>query len=163
MGKSSKSSKSKPSAEPESSTKADRKFEKKLQFYAKVRDTVASLTAKKAIKKKKLRSRQKKLKAYDLSSLSEFLPELKAPRQPNPTAEFKVNCKSRKKLILKEWKQLSTVLNHPAFQAEPLAAIRQHIESTQPVSDEKQKKKINKNGSKKKKGKTSTGHQSLDI
>ncbi|PON88125.1 ribosome biogenesis protein [Trema orientale] len=155
----------KPSSRSESSTKADRKFEKKLEFYAKVRDTVATLTAQKTIaKKKKLRSRHRKLKAYDLSSLSEFLPEFKKSQQP-PPAEFKLNCKSRQKLILKEAKQLSTVLKHPSFQSDPLASIHQHLESTQPVIDEKPKKK-NKNGGKKnkdKKTKSSTGPESMDM
>ncbi|XP_031288141.1 uncharacterized protein LOC116146827 isoform X2 [Pistacia vera] len=116
--------------------------------------------------KKKLRSRQKKLKAYDLSSLSEFLPELKSPQQPIAATDFKLNCKSRKKLILKEGKQLSTVLNHPAFQVDPLAAIHQHLESTAPVSDEKPKKKTSKTARKKKKGdksKTSSEPQSMDF
>ncbi|KAF3435457.1 hypothetical protein FNV43_RR22546 [Rhamnella rubrinervis] len=153
-------------SESSSSTKADKKFEKKLQFYAKVRDTVTALTAQKAItKKKKLRSRQKKLKAYDLSSLSEFLPEMKAPQQPT-TAGFKLNCKSRQKLILKEGKQLSTVLKHPAFQLNPLAAIRQHLESTQPVVDEKLKKTKTKNGGRKKKEKKPkglAGSQSMEM
>lgn len=49
--------------------------------------------------KKKLWSRQKKLKAYDLSSLSEFLPELKTLWQPSPAAQFKLNCKSMQKLM----------------------------------------------------------------
>lgn len=149
------------------SSKSDRKFEKKLRFYTKVRDAVTSLTAKRAIaKKKKLRSRQKKLKAYDLAALSEFLPELKGSRQPAPAPEFKLNCKSRQKLILKEGKQLSTVLNHPAFQVDPLAAIHQHLESTQPVLDEKPKKRMNKTGKKKKKGgksKASLEPQSMDM
>ncbi|KAG4160025.1 hypothetical protein ERO13_D02G207600v2 [Gossypium hirsutum] len=149
----------KPSSRPDSSSKADKKFDKKVQFYAKVRDTVASLTAKKDItKKKKFRSRQKKLKAYDLSALSEFLPELKAPR----ANDFKLNCKSR----LKEGKQLSAVLEHPAFQADPLAAIHQHLQNTQPVLDEKPKKKKNQNGGRKKKSKKSKAlsrQQSMDI
>ncbi|XWS68075.1 hypothetical protein CRYUN_Cryun04dG0059000 [Craigia yunnanensis] len=157
----------KPSSRPDSSSKADKKFDKKLQFYAKVRDTVSSLTAKKDItKKKKLRSRQKKLKVYDLSALSELLPELKAPKQPTPATDFKLNCKSRQQLILKEGKQLSAVLKHPAFQADPLAAIHQHLQSTQPVLDEKPKKKTTKNGGKKKKSKkskSSFGPQSMDI
>ncbi|XVF45077.1 hypothetical protein PTKIN_Ptkin02bG0176700 [Pterospermum kingtungense] len=157
----------KPSSRPDSSSKAEKKFEKKLQFYAKVRDTVASLTAKKDItKKKKLRRRQKKLKAYDLSSLSEFLPELKASKQPAAAADFKLNCKSRQQLILREGKQLDAVVKHPAFQADPLAAIHQHLQSTQPVSDEKPKKKTTKNGRKKKKSKnsnTSSRPQSMDI
>ncbi|MFQ6630202.1 hypothetical protein Gotur_007174, partial [Gossypium turneri] len=206
---------------PDSSSKADKKFDKKVQFYAKVRDTVASLTAKKDItkllekldierldkeyfriltrfvryrcmsvgatakcgfgvgfgwsnntkifanelvydQKKKLRSRQKKLKAYDLSALSEFLPELKAPR----ANDFKLNCKSRQQLILKEGKQLSAVLEHPAFQADPLAAIHQHLQNTQPVLDEKPKKKKNQNGGRKKKSKklkALSRQQSMDI
>ncbi|GMI74576.1 salt hypersensitive 1 [Hibiscus trionum] len=157
----------KPSSRPDSTSKSDKKFDKKLQFYAKVRDTVASLTAKKDItKKKKLRSRQKKLKAYDFSALSEFLPELKASEQPTHANDFKLNCKSRQQLILKEGKQLTAVLEHPAFQADPLAAIHQHLQNTQPVLDEKPKKKANKNGGKKKKNKkskASSGSQSMDI
>ncbi|KAK3420713.1 hypothetical protein EUGRSUZ_H03226 [Eucalyptus grandis] len=120
-------------------------------FDAEVRDNVVSLSAKSAIgKKKKLRSRQKKLKAYDLSALSEFLPEAETKQRP-PT-EFKLSCRSRGKLILKEGKQLSTVLSHPAFHSNPLAAIQQHLESTQPVMDEKPKKK-SKTGGKKRKSK----------
>ncbi|XP_065870997.1 uncharacterized protein [Euphorbia lathyris] len=149
----------------DSSSKSDRKFEKKLQFYAKVKDKVAGLNAQKSIKKNKLRSRQKKLKAYDLSSLTEFLPEITAPQQPTP---FKLNCKSRQKLLLKESKQLSTVLNHPAFQSDPLEAIHQHLQNTQPPADEKPKKKLkNKNGSKKRKMKkkpsASNGPESMDL
>nr|DAD27679.1 TPA_asm: hypothetical protein HUJ06_029147 [Nelumbo nucifera] len=88
------------SSEGESSRK-NSKFEKKLRFYAKVKDTITSLHAKKTIsKKKRLRSRQKKLKAYDLSSLTEFLPELKEPRHPAPETNFKLNSKSRQKLVL---------------------------------------------------------------
>ncbi|XP_059447478.1 uncharacterized protein LOC132178914 isoform X1 [Corylus avellana] len=153
------------SLRPESMSKSDLKFEKKRQFYGKVRETVAALSAQKAIgKKKKHRRGQKKLKVYDLSSLSEFLPELKTPQQPTPAAEFNLNCKSRQKLILKEGKQLSAVLNHPAFRLDPLAAIYQHLQSTQPVTDEKPKKRKNKNGGKKrkeKKSKVSDGPQSM--
>ncbi|GJT62463.1 hypothetical protein Tco_1005996 [Tanacetum coccineum] len=68
---------------------ADRKFDKKLDFYSKVRETVA-LGAQKSIKKKtKLRSRQKKLKAYNLSTLAEFLPDIESSKKPTP-ADFKV-------------------------------------------------------------------------
>ncbi|OMO63287.1 hypothetical protein COLO4_32605 [Corchorus olitorius] len=161
----------KPRSRPNSSSKSDKRRDEKerrvLQFYGKVGDTVASLTAKKDItKKKKLRSRQRKLKAYDLAALTEFLPELQAPKQPTPAADFKLNCKSRKKLILREGKQLSAVQNHPAFQADPLAAIHQHLQNTQPVSEEKPKKKTSKNGGKKKKSKKlkgSSGPQSMDM
>uniref|UniRef100_A0A5B7CAX4 Ribosome biogenesis protein slx9-like n=1 Tax=Davidia involucrata TaxID=16924 RepID=A0A5B7CAX4_DAVIN len=155
----------KTSSRSEPSTRADLKFEKKLQFYAKVRDTVASLSAQKAIsKKKKHKSRQKKLKAYDLSSLTEFLPELKAPQQPT-AAEFKLNSKSRQNLVLKEGNQLRTVLNHPAFQSDPLVSIHQHLQSTQPIMNEKPERKKSKSGkkAKRKKPKASPGPQSMEI
>ncbi|KAJ4963036.1 hypothetical protein NE237_022975 [Protea cynaroides] len=149
----------------ESSKHSDRKFEKKLQFYAKVRDTVASLSAKKGIsKKKKLRSRHKKLKAYDLSSLSEFLPELKAGQLP-PVTNLKQNAKSRQKLVEKEGKQFLKVLNSPVFQSDPLSAIHQHLQNTQPVQVNKPEKSSGRSGkkTKKKRSKNTSGSQSMDI
>ncbi|MBA0712005.1 hypothetical protein Golax_011131 [Gossypium laxum] len=67
---------------------------------------------------------------------------------------------------MKEGKQLSAVLEHPAFQADPLAAIHQHLQNTQPVLDEKPKKKKNQNGGRKKKSKklkALSRQQSMDI
>nr|XP_043626336.1 putative ribosome biogenesis protein slx9-like [Erigeron canadensis] len=143
---------------------ADRKYEKKLEFYAKVRDTVA-LGAQKAIKKKKKhRSRPKKLKAFNLSSLAEFLPDLKPSKQTTP-ADFKVTTKSRQKLVMKESNQLKTVLNDPVFKADPLAALHQHLQSTQPVSDEKPPRRYDtrkKRKNNKKKSKGPSGTQSME-
>ncbi|XP_071930916.1 uncharacterized protein [Coffea arabica] len=151
----------KPSSGAEAkTTRAERKFEKKVQFYSKVRDTVASLTAQKAITKK-TRSRQKKLKAYDFSSLTEFLPELKTPQQRSPLPS-KLNSKTR----LKEGNQLKTVLNHPAFQSDPLGSIHQHLQNTQPLADKKPKPKYNKSESKKakrKRSKASRGPQQMEV
>lgn len=138
-----------------SSSNADRKFEKKLKFYEKVKESVAALNANKTINKKRTKKREKKLKAYDLSALSEFLPDVNEPKQPAVVADHKLNSKSRHKLVLKEGKQLQTVLNHPVFQSAPLAAIHQHLLSTQPVVEEKPSRREKKNGSKKKKGKKS--------
>ncbi|XP_060208909.1 uncharacterized protein LOC132636201 isoform X2 [Lycium barbarum] len=145
-------------------TRAERKFEKKLEFYAKVRQTVTSLGAQKAIAKKKVRSRQKKLKAYDLSTLTEFLPELNTSQQQKPV-EFKLKSKTRKNLVLKEGNQLRAVINHPAFQSDPLGAIHQHLQSTQPTVDEKPKRRENKNGNRKgkKKSKAPAGLQSMEM
>ncbi|XP_076919477.1 uncharacterized protein LOC143580284 [Bidens hawaiensis] len=144
---------------------ADRKFEKKLEFYSKVRETVA-LGAQKAIKKKKLRTRQKKLKAYNLSSLAEFLPDIESSKKETP-ADFKVTTKSKQKRVMKETNQLKTVLSNPAFQADPLAALHQHLQNTQPVSDEKpprksEKGKKVKKKNKKKGSKAVTGSQSME-
>ncbi|KAF7837847.1 putative ribosome biogenesis protein slx9-like isoform X2 [Senna tora] len=121
-----------------------------------VKDAVASLSAQKSISKNKnkQRSRQKKLKAYNLCALSDALPELKAPRQSALKGDFKLSCKSRRKLVVKEREWFLKNLNDPAFTVDPLSAIHQHLLSTQPVLEEEQpKKKVNKNGSKKKKEK----------
>lgn len=67
---------------------------------------------------------------------------------------------------LKEGKQLATVLEHPAFKSDPLAAIQQHLERTQPVVEVKPEKRKNKSGSKKRKDKklkASAGPQSMDM
>lgn len=51
---------------------------------------------------------------------------------------------------IKEGNQLGRVLSHPVFQSDPLAAIHQHLRSTQPVTDDdKQEKKKKKKKSKK--------------
>lgn len=145
-------------------TRADRKFDKKVQFYETIRNAVAHKSIAKE-KKQRKRSRQKKLKAYDLSSLSDFLPELKAPKEPRP-AEFKLNSKTRNNLVLKESNQLKIVINHPTFQSDPLGAIYQHLQNTQPPMDEKPKRKDRKTVKKKAKGKKSkalSGTQSMDI
>ncbi|XP_057458247.1 uncharacterized protein LOC130749004 isoform X1 [Lotus japonicus] len=149
-----------------SDSKSDSKLEKKLQFYSKVKDTVASLSAQKSISKKKSKQqrRQNKLKAYNLSSILESLPELKASQKSDCEDDFKLNCKSRKKLLLNEGQRLSAVLKDDFFQADPLSVIHQHLQNTQPIVEKQPKKKVNKNGSKKrKKSKASTGLPSMDM
>lgn len=66
---------------------------------------------------------------------------------------------------LKEGNQFQAVINHPAFQADPLGAIHQHLQSTQPTLDEKPKRRENKNGNRKgkKKSKASAAPQSMEI
>ncbi|KAG7585746.1 hypothetical protein ISN45_Aa02g010940 [Arabidopsis thaliana x Arabidopsis arenosa] len=98
-----------------------KKFDKKLQFYTKVKDTITSLSVQKEIGKK--------------SAL--------------PAPELKMNCKRRQKLVLTEGERLNKVLDHPAFQADPIGSIFQHLQSQQPPEEENPKKKTNTNGSKK--------------
>ncbi|XP_077212274.1 ribosome biogenesis protein [Tasmannia lanceolata] len=158
------------SANKESSGRGnfERKFDKKLRFYAKVRDTVVSLAARKEIgKKKRLRSRQKKMKAYDLSTLGESLPELSAPQKLPHAINSKLNCKSRQRLVEKESKRLAAVLNHPSFQLDPLSAIHHHLESTQPIQESSNQKKplgkTRKEKAKRKKTKHPSGTRSMDL
>uniref|UniRef100_A0A0D9XY72 Ribosome biogenesis protein slx9-like n=1 Tax=Leersia perrieri TaxID=77586 RepID=A0A0D9XY72_9ORYZ len=150
--------------------KSKQKLEKKLSFYTKVKDAVTSLNATKTISKKtKLRNRKKKLKAYDLSALSEFLPETDASKQHTET---KLNCKSKQALVQREAAQLNAVLTNPQFQLDPFAAIHQHLLSTQPPSVRKESDSINheknpkdkkRKKNKKKKNNTSSTSESMDI
>ncbi|KAL5136741.1 hypothetical protein HKD37_10G027241 [Glycine soja] len=122
-------------------------------------------------KKKKTKQQrwQKKLKAYNLSSLLESLPEVKASKKPGYENDSKLKCKSRQMLPLSlfirlsERDRISAVLDDPTFQADPLSATHEYVQNKQPVVEEQPKKKVNKNGSKKKKSKASTGLQSMEI
>ncbi|CAN6482393.1 unnamed protein product [Victoria cruziana] len=89
-----------------------------------------SLSATKAIaKKKRRRGRGRDQKAYDLSALAEFLPDISSSRAPIPTTS-KLKCKSKQKLVEKEAQQLRAVLDHAAFQSDPVSAIHHHLKST---------------------------------
>lgn len=50
-------------------------------------------------KKSKQQRRQNKLKAYNLSSLLESLPEVRASKKPGRQNDSKLNCKSRQTLV----------------------------------------------------------------
>ncbi|KAL9238314.1 hypothetical protein vseg_012749 [Gypsophila vaccaria] len=148
--------------------KSDRKFAKKAQFYSKVKENVASLSVTKTIgkKNKNAKKRQKNLKAYDFSALAEILPEVTARRKgPVPLPKPGKKCKSRQTLVLQESNQLKTVFNNPAFQADPLAAIHEHLQSMQPVPERKPRKKSDNDSKKKrkKKSKTSSAPQSMEM
>lgn len=152
------------SGRKEKSKSSKSKLEKKRQFIEKIKDTAVSLNVKKSIgKKTKPRSRQKKLKAYDLSSLSEFLPDLDASKKQTKETNLKLNSKSRLKLVQRESAQLKAVLNHPVFQIDPIAAIHQHLERTQPPVDQEKQAGKTKKVKKKSAKKRSSGNQAMDI
>ncbi|WOL08891.1 hypothetical protein Cni_G17644 [Canna indica] len=141
-----------------------RKLEKKEKFYTKVKDAVVSLSAKKTIsKKKRLRSRQKKMKAYDLSALTEYLPNLDGAQKSTSAINLKPNCKNRQKLVQLEGAQLRQVLNDPLFQMDPLTAIHQHLQKTQPPACDKEQVPIKSKKNKKKVKRPSSGSQLMDM
>ncbi|KAJ6814358.1 uncharacterized protein M6B38_139705 [Iris pallida] len=137
--------------------KVEKKLEKKLRFHAKVKDAAVTLGAKKTINKnkKKRLNRQKKTKAYDLSSLAEFLPDLSASQHPADASNAKLNRRSRKKLLQRESTQLKAVLSNLTFQMDPVSAIHNHLKLTQPPPevDVNKEKKPNRPGNSKKKSK----------
>ena len=55
------------------------------------------------------------------------------------------------------------VINHPVYQSDPLAAIYQHLQTTQPAPDKKPKKKDGKSRKSKTKKKKSKDTESMDI
>ncbi|KAK8913733.1 hypothetical protein KSP39_PZI023979 [Platanthera zijinensis] len=145
------------------SKSSKRRIEKKLNFIAKITESITSLGAKKTIsKKKKLRSRQKKLKAYDLSVLSEFLPD-PALKNASRTTVLKVNCKNRQKLVQRETEALRSVHDHPVFQADPISAIQQHLEQTQPPPPLEKRVKRSKKDKRKKSKLPTAGLQSMEV
>ncbi|XP_072972941.1 uncharacterized protein [Typha angustifolia] len=150
---------------PGNETKEPKSFmtqhERKVKLSKEVKAATVALNAKKAINKKKvLRSRQRKLKRYDLSSLSKFLPELDAPKQCSTTEILKINCKSRQKLVMREGARLQALLNNPSIVIDPISAIHQHLLRTQSPPDNQQSKKNRKKG---KRGKKASSIQSMDI
>ncbi|KAI0488716.1 hypothetical protein KFK09_028555 [Dendrobium nobile] len=131
------------------SKSSKRKIEKKLNF----------ITSK---LKKRLRSRQKKLKAYDLSVLSYILPN-ESLKKPSRSANFKVNCKNRQKLVQKESELLRFVHSHPAFQADPISAIQQHLEQTQPPPPVEARRSNKSKKEKRKRSKKSASVQNMEM
>ncbi|KAL4586556.1 hypothetical protein LXL04_011193 [Taraxacum kok-saghyz] len=90
-----------------------KKFEKKLKFYAKVRYK-AALGAQKTIKKKKnLRSRQKKLKAYNLFSLLHVLPDVEPLKEPTRILSLKSH----------NWSQIASAESENELQQQQTAIV----------------------------------------
>lgn len=60
---------------------------------------------------------------------------------------------------------MTTVLSHPVFQLDPLAAIHQHLQNTQPAPEIKPVKKSKDDAKKKRKKKTkkSSEPQSMEM
>ncbi|XP_074308829.1 uncharacterized protein LOC141643536 isoform X2 [Silene latifolia] len=116
-------------------------------------------------KNRNARKRQKTSKAYDLSELAEILPELSSQRKgPVPLPKPGKKCKSRQTLVLHEANRLQGIFSIPTFQSDPLAAIYQHLQSTQPALETKPKKSSNDDKKKKKKkSKKSSAPQPMEM
>jgi len=63
-----------------------------------------------------------------------------AAKEEKPTSSLLKSSKSRKELVGKEVTQMNLVMQHPAFQADPFATIREHLQNTIAKDVEKQKK-----------------------
>jgi ABC-type dipeptide/oligopeptide/nickel transport system ATPase component len=97
----------------------------------------------------KLRHQDEQKKRIDgLDAIKEALLSTVSPIQDEPKisdlSKIKPNLmisnKSKKSLVAREVSQMSLVLQHPAFQADPFATIREHLKNTL-AKDERQQKK----------------------
>lgn len=66
-------------------------------------------------------------------------------------------------LRLKESNKLKMVINHPVYESDPLAAIYQHLQMTQPATDKKPKRKDGKTRKSKSKKKKSKSPVSMEL
>jgi len=66
--------------------------------------------------------------------------EKKKEMEPSKKPNLLKSNKSRKKLVEKEVTQISLVMEHPAFKADPFATIREHLKNTIAEDSELQKK-----------------------
>ncbi|KAL2622922.1 hypothetical protein R1flu_003127 [Riccia fluitans] len=146
-----------------------RKQDKQMRFVSKLQDN-QKLSVKKTLGKKRKRTREKAAKALgSLSSLLESLP--KQEEVIASSVSFKRNQltnKSHQKVVVKETKQLAAVLAHPEFQADPFAAIQQHLSNTlsipdPPAKNDDGKKSDSKGKKKKKKTKKLGKRKELDL
>lgn len=135
---------------PEPPGHVKKRLTKKLHFLERVADSKRqALSATAGIRKKAHKSKHKQQKPLpDLSSLADLLAEVgqkqqqQAPeagqgadRQPNKQkgrTEQINGSKARRAVTQVETRRMQQVLAHPDFQANPLAAIRNHLAATLP-------------------------------
>ncbi|KAJ1922507.1 hypothetical protein GGI09_002168 [Coemansia sp. S100] len=82
--------------------------------------------------KTSLKEVQAELIAQHLLSLNSKGPTTNRPATSNNASHLPKSRKARDKAAIKEEKRFGQILLHPAFQANPLATIRQHLANTLP-------------------------------
>ncbi|DBA84143.1 TPA: hypothetical protein ACH3X1_006616 [Trebouxia sp. C0004] len=133
---------------PEPPSHVKKRLTKKLHFLEKVADSkLQALSATAGIRKKAHKSKHKQQKPLlDLNSLADLLAEVDQKQQaleagqgddgqPNKQkgrTEQINGSKARRAVTQVETTRMQQVLAHPDFQANPLAAIRNHLAATLP-------------------------------
>eukprot|EP00245_Coleochaete_scutata_P005325 TRINITY_DN18789_c0_g1_i1.p1 TRINITY_DN18789_c0_g1~~TRINITY_DN18789_c0_g1_i1.p1 ORF type:complete len:209 (+),score=48.68 TRINITY_DN18789_c0_g1_i1:123-749(+) len=156
------------------SGRVTRKIAKQARFAQKLQTSHQALAPTKTIAKKRKKRRGAKSSGHtleSLESLAKFLPtaESLAMKASSSQRGSKImRSKARQEITKEETKQLAAVLSHPAYQQNPFAAIRQHLQNTLPPrpaplpapSDKKQKGKKKRT---KKSAANADGLQTMDI
>jgi hypothetical protein len=120
---------SKPSNLPTQPTKDEKRqarhdaFLKSISYYV---QSNLEIQDKKATKRRK---RPNKLKV-NLSSLSTSLADIMAEDRIKKTRKMEVGVRPKGKQLRNEIERFKAVMEHPEFKANPLKAIREHVENT---------------------------------
>jgi hypothetical protein len=125
-------------------SRLQRKQTKQIKFLTKLRDGQRALSASKTLqKKKRKRTREKAAKVLDsIASLEESLPSKEQMLEISGAAVRRLPRKSaHQEAVMKETKQLASVLAHPQFQVNPFLAIQKHLMNTLPVEEVPAQKK----------------------
>jgi hypothetical protein len=126
-----------PQTENEPLSRGQRKrFAKREQYMKRENMILSSLQLRREDEQKKRIDGLDAVKKALLETAKEEAPEEEQIEQPNL---LKSN-KSRQKLVAKEVSQMNLVLQHPSFQADPFATIRQHLQNTLAKDSAEQKK-----------------------
>ncbi|KAI5071198.1 hypothetical protein GOP47_0013449 [Adiantum capillus-veneris] len=143
------------------SSRVKRKLTKQMQFLSRLQETQTVLGTRKTISKKK--HRRKKSALNNLSGLAEVLPSFEEciPKQPHLLRRNQ--AKARQQLVVSEAEQLSKVLGHPQFKANPFTAIHEHLVNTLgPVLEDKAKPLMKKGKEKKSKQKRKAMNNAME-
>jgi len=81
-------------------------------------------------KKSTKRKRTKKNLNVNLISLGHSLDDIMAKEREIRSRKMEISVRPKGKAIEKEIERFKAVMKHPEFKANPLKAIRQHVENT---------------------------------
>ncbi|CAM6098718.1 unnamed protein product [Calypogeia fissa] len=122
----------------EEKSRTQRKQIKQIEFQKKLKDGPRNLSASKTLqKKKRKRTREKAAKVLDsISSLADSLPSKEEIMKLSAAVQKRApSSKSHQNVVVKETKQLASVLAHPQFQSNPFLAIQKHLMNTLPAAE----------------------------
>jgi|UPI000581B474 ABC-type dipeptide/oligopeptide/nickel transport system ATPase component len=117
-----------------------KRLAKREQYLRKEKIVLSSLTLRHQDEQKKRIDGLDAIKEALLSTVSPIQDEPKISDLSKIKPNLMISNKSKKSLVAREVSQMSLVLQHPAFQADPFATIREHLKNTL-AKDERQQKK----------------------
>ncbi|GJP46291.1 hypothetical protein CLOM_g5595 [Closterium sp. NIES-68] len=126
------------------SRRVQKRAAKQMRLMDNLRRTQTLIAAARGDSKTKKASKKKKGAVSNLptsltldtlaSALGDALPDALTLTKEADKRHSLLSAKQRGKIVVEETKQMAAVLSHPAFKADPFAAIQQHLSNTLPSS-----------------------------